>query len=131
MTYLFTNLQTKKLISKKALKMLIMSILGFYLCLLFIYLGVHPIISSALVGLLCSLPLKLFDKSSSAIMYCSSFAAIGALEIHQGLVFLLIIPLLVWLLYRSLELRFIGFGGKLGTVAFIGTGVFYLLVNFL
>lgn len=106
----------------------LLSSLSFYSCLFLIQFGINAVLASAMTGLLGSF---LDSKRShiSSIIYCASFAAIGAVSISNNNFFLLLIPLFVSSLFYALKDKFIGWGGKLGAIAFAATGFFFIIVR--
>ena len=102
------------------------SCFGFYSCYGLISTDLNPIIASAITGLLCSfLPLipKLKISNIAAIGYNSRFAAIGVDQIISHSLYLIFIPLTLFVIFVVTADKFIGHGGKLGTIAFISTGL--------
>lgn len=96
--------------------------LGFYLCLSLNKFATHDIIlASALTGLLGSFfPIK---EEYKAIIYTASFAAMNSrfqLDLH---VYNLLIPVILVLLFEMSKNWFMGFGGKLGSIAFFANGI--------
>jgi len=112
---------------KEKLGLLICSLLTFWSCTYLIIFGVHPIIASALLGLISTF----LSKKVSLIVYCVSFSAIGAGEISNSYMTLSLIPLFSIVIFMVMKNSFIGMGGKLGMIAFVGSGLVYNMVKLL
>lgn len=110
--------------------LLFFSFVGFLTCHILISIGLNPILASSLVGFTGSLS-KYISKKASTIIYCSSFAAIGVLEVNQRISLLLLVPIFVWIIFRFLDNHFHGHGGKLGTIAFLSVSFLFCLVSYL
>ncbi len=109
--------------------MVIFSFIGFFSCLFFIKIGINPIVASALTGFIVSL-LPFSNKSNiSTLVYCSSFAAIGVTELTNSFVLIFLLPILLMFIYQLTKTVAKGYGGKLGTIAFVSSGIFYLLLR--
>jgi len=95
--------------------------LGFGACfLLQNLLNLSGIIASCLVAI----GSFFFNKEAKAALYSGSFSAIALIEPPVLFYFL---PIIQGGLLSILDRFFIGFGGKLGTIAFISFGLFYLI----
>lgn len=105
---------------------------GFMLCYQFVQLGLNPILASCSCGLVASyIPKSKFycENDVRASIYCASFAAIGThLSCNTAFEFLLI-PFVLGLLFHWGRNLFIGYGGKLGTLAFISTTIYMAIMG--
>jgi len=95
-----------------------------------IHLNVNSILASALIGFIGSF-ITFSDKKRQedirAIIYCSSFSAIGLNTLIVSKLEVALLPLLIVFLYNSLKSKFIGLGGKLGSIAFVASVVFVII----
>ena len=93
-------------------------------------LSLSDVLASAITGLLGSfLPERSFiGKSEKMIVYSSSFAAMFANTRVWSPLHFFLVPLLVLLFFVLSEKLFNGFGGKLGTIAFLSV-VSYLIIG--
>lgn len=104
--------------------------IGYLTCYFFYKIGLHPIMASSLTGVLVSLiPDAYFYKSSDAkaCVYTASFAAIGSHLNYNSLSEFLLIPFYLGTFFFFLRSSFVGFGGKLGTMAFLSTTLYLFL----
>lgn len=112
------------------LSIFIAIVLGLGGTVLQIILGVPPILASTITGILASLCLtKIFKDESglSGAVYCASFAAIGLQDFQPNIFDSIMLVLIISVAFYSTRKIFIGFGGKLGTLAFISTGLWLIL----
>jgi len=90
--------------------------------------GLHGIIASSLVGFIGSFSNLIDHKNKfhlSPLIYCASFAAIG-LSL-SSMTSIIILTLIIPNLFTLSQKRFLGFGGKLGSIAYIsGLIVFFI-----
>ncbi len=61
------------------------------------------------------------NTNSDSLIYCASFAGIGILEVAPNFIFILVIAVFITLLFNQLKTHAIGYGGKLGTIAFVSS----------
>ncbi len=103
--------------------------IGFWTCILLQNLGTSAILASVVTGLIGSfLPVsKKYDsKELIACTYTGSFTAMGsAILLHD--IYLVILPFLVSVSYLTLSRFYRGFGGKLGSIAFLASASLLLL----
>lgn len=92
------------------------------------------VIAAALVGTISSfIPSILNRKNSEFIneipkaLYCGAFVGMTTSAISCGYIFILIASLAAGMLYIASTNTFIGIGGKLGTVAFGGVSMAFIL----
>ncbi|MGH1467560.1 MAG: hypothetical protein ACRBBP_01595 [Bdellovibrionales bacterium] len=115
---------------KKQTPLIIISCsLGFYACIFLQAFDVPPVLSSVLVGLAGSfLPTskKYSSKELIACIYTGSFAAMSASPLSLKIEFI-ILPILISASYLIFSRFCRGFGGKLGTIAFLATVSFTFL----
>lgn len=93
------------------------------------YLGLTAVLSSALTGLIFSFmpDSKHYDAPEmKAIIYTASFAAMTSPAFLENIFSLPILAILVTSLYHITKMYFIGFGGKLGSIAFVSSIIFCL-----
>ena len=86
--------------------------------------GIHAVTASALVGLLA----HVFLKRHEIALYCGSFAGMTSVVLIRPLDMLLV-ALLAGVVFVLLKPVYQGFGGKLGTIAFIGSVTTYVLLG--
>ncbi len=80
--------------------------------------------ASALTGLLGSLLIKnkTFKKiNADSLVYCASFAAIGVLKVAPNIIFIIVLAIVITSLFNLAKSYAVGFGGKLGTIAFVSS----------
>ena len=101
---------------------------GFYACLfLRESFLLSAIVSSALVGIAGSfLP---FDKEIEQIIYCASFAAMSASYSFSETSIILFLPLILYIVFKLFKTSFLGFGGKLGAMAFVSNLIIIFLLE--
>lgn len=80
-------------------------------------LGLGPLVASALVGLLAALVAGRFAPA----IYCGSFVGMACPLAYSGYPCLALSGAVAGLLYAASGAAFVGYGGKLGTVAFVGS----------
>lgn len=80
-------------------------------------LGLGPLAASALVGLLAALVAGRY----AAAIYCGSFVGMACPLAYSGYPCLALSGAVAGLLYAASGAAFAGYGGKLGTVAFVGS----------
>ncbi len=97
------------------------AIMTYALSLLF---GIHAVTASALVGLLA----HVFLKRHEVAIYCGSFAGMTSVMLIRPLEFVLV-AVLAGLVFVLLKPVYQGFGGKLGTIAFIGSVTTYVMLG--
>lgn len=105
--------------------------LGFLVTYGFYSFGLHPIMASSATGILASFMPKanLYNvEDAKGCVYCASFAAIGTHLNYNSPFEFIVLPLFVGILFNLLRPYFVGFGGKLGSLAFVAT-TFYLLLK--
>lgn len=86
--------------------------------------GIAPAMASALTGLVGSFlhfPKVYEKKGLHAAIYSGSFAGMCSQEILQHPLHLLLLSLIGTGVYLLLKPKFLGFGGKLGTVSFLAS----------
>ena len=89
--------------------------------------SINPVMASSLVGLLgCLLASKKFYKDIEIIAYCGSFAGMSSNVFFSAWWMLVVSALLGSILLIALDKWFIGWGGKLGAIAFFSLVVFVL-----
>lgn len=100
--------------------------------ILAVELNTGAVFASALVGTLSSF-IPSFNKNSESLIeipkaiYCGSFAGMTATFISQGYLFIILAGIATGVLYVMSKNTFIGVGGKLGTMAFGGVLLVFLL----
>lgn len=90
--------------------------------------GLNPVLSSALVGFLGTFfkfPKANIHGIHSAI-YAGSFAGMCSVEILQGPQHIIGVSVLGSILYVWAQPHFSGYGGRLGTIAFISSTFIFL-----
>jgi len=80
-------------------------------------LGLSAVVASALVGLIGGV----FFPTYSAAIFCGSFVGMSSQAILADIAALFLSSLIAGVLYAMSEQWFDGIGGKLGTIAFIGS----------
>ncbi|RLM97530.1 hypothetical protein [Haloarcula sp. Atlit-7R] len=80
--------------------------------------GLGPVVASALVGLLAGL----FVPTYGAPVYCGSFVGMVAPSVFVGRLAVAAAGLMAGVIFVAAKRVFDGFGGKLGTTAFVGCG---------
>lgn len=85
-------------------------------------LGQGPVVASALVGLLAALTVG----EQAAPAYCGSFVGMASTAVFPALAPVAAASLVAALVYVLSKRVFQGFGGKLGTTAFLGCGAVVL-----
>lgn len=89
--------------------------------------SISPVMASSLVGLLgCLLASKKMYKDIEIIAYCGSFSGMSSHVFFSDWWILIISSFLGSVMLILLEKWFIGWGGKLGAIAFISLVVFGL-----
>jgi hypothetical protein len=95
-----------------------------------LHLNQSPVMASASVGFLGShlhFP-KLYEKKGlHSAIYAGSFAGMYSTKILQHPFHLILLSVIGTLLYLIMKPHFDGFGGKLGTIAFISSVVFLVM----
>jgi hypothetical protein len=84
---------------------------------LHVYLPFHPVLASSIIGYMGS---KFFRKHQ-VVIYCGSFVGMASSEAMGGFFPLLLATLIAVVLFNLSKDVFVGFGGKLGAIAFAGT----------
>ncbi len=119
------------------MKIFCIKLLAFYLaCLLCYslqkYLGFSPVLSSALIGFIGSFywfSHKVEKSGIHAVIYAGSFAGMASPEYLTGFGHIFIISLIGTSLYLWSKPHLSGFGGKLGTVAFVTTIIMIIIMR--
>ncbi|MDT0295669.1 hypothetical protein ACFQ3R_06880 [Mesonia ostreae] len=99
---------------------------------LYIGLGISAVISSALVGVLGGFVPKNFPfphkgQSIRMAIYCGSFIGMGQAFLEHHYLFIAFAGLVSGIYFCISTNQLKGFGGKLGTLAFVGVAVSYFL----
>ncbi|MDQ7917761.1 hypothetical protein RBU60_09255 [Mesonia sp. MT50] len=99
---------------------------------LYIGLGLSAVISSALVGVIGALVPKNFPsphkgQSIRTAIYCGSFIGMGQAFLEHHYLFIAFAGLVSGIYFCISTNRLKGFGGKLGTLAFVGVAISYFL----
>lgn len=84
--------------------------------LLGVHAGLGPVLGSALVGVLAGVVTSDYDTAA----YCGSFVGMASTALFPGLEYLLLAGTLAGLAFVATRRTFAGYGGKLGTLAFLG-----------
>lgn len=128
-----TLIKVSKIEFIESIYTLIFTCLGFYSTYFLIEMNYNSILSSALIGfsgcLLCGKKCLNY-KLGSEVIYCSSFAAIGVKEILNSHVEISILLILLTVVFITSKNVYRGFGGKLGTIAFITTYIIGSVLSF-
>lgn len=93
------------------------------------HLGLSPVVASALTGLIFSFTpkMKFYDHlDARAIVYAASFAAMAAPSLISEIYDIAFLSILVAASYSFSKPYFLGYGGKLGSIAFISCVVFWI-----
>lgn len=115
---ILNRLRPRSPLSKPALLDFLGVVVGAWVTyLLSVDLELGPVIASALVGLLGGLVLP----TQSAAIYCGSFAGMSSAALLANGVEMLLAAVVAGLVYVLASGTLAGFGGKLGTTAFVGT----------
>ncbi|MCJ8167538.1 hypothetical protein MKJ04_22035 [Pontibacter sp. E15-1] len=98
-----------------------------------INMALGPVIAAAAVGTVASFAPTLNIKSAilqevPAAAYCGAFVGMSSQQVAGNVLFILLASIVAGLLLVFSKNIFHGFGGKLGTVAFGGVAVTYLLI---
>jgi len=91
--------------------------------------GISPALAAALTGLVGSfihLPKFYEKKGLHAAIYSGSFAGMFFPELIRHPLHILILSIIGTAIYLLLKPKFLGFGGKLGTVSFIASFLFLI-----
>ncbi len=121
----------------KTMKVFVAKFLAFYLSCLLCYslqtrLGFSPVLASALIGFVGSFYWfsgEIEKSGIHAVIYAGSFAGMAQVEYLTGPGHILLISLIGTSLYMWSKPHLSGFGGKLGTVAFITTIIMIILLR--
>ncbi|QDK42278.1 hypothetical protein DOM21_12660 [Bacteriovorax stolpii] len=124
-------------INPKTTKVFVTKFLAFYLSCLLCYtlqtrFGFSPVLSSALIGFVGSFYWfsKDIEKSGiHAVIYAGSFAGMAHTEYLSGPGHIFFISLIGTSLYLWSRPHLSGFGGKLGTVAFVTTIIVIIILR--
>ncbi|MDB2356107.1 MAG: hypothetical protein ACPG5Z_13835 [Pseudoalteromonas sp.] len=103
--------------------------LGCSLCFIFhTQFAIPPLISSCLVGLVGSfIPVpKSYGQHPHSAIYAGSFAGMCSEGLITGYWELAVISLIGAVLYATSTKLFTGFGGKLGSIAFVSIALFVI-----
>ena len=119
----------------KNVKVFLAKFLAFYLSCLLCYtlqtqFGLSAVLSSALIGFVGSFYWfsgEIEKSGIHAVIYAGSFAAMAQLEYLSGPGHILLISLIGTSLYLWSKPHLSGFGGKLGTVAFVTTIILVII----
>ncbi len=119
------------------MKIFLIKLAAFYFSCLLCYtlqtsFGFSPILSSALIGFAGSFlwfSNKIEKSGIHAVIYAGSFAGMASPEYLSGTGHIFIISLVGTSLYLWSKPHLSGFGGKLGTVAFISTMLLIILLR--
>lgn len=122
-------------VNPKTLKVFTAKFLAFYLSCLLCYtlqtkFGFSPVLSSALIGFVGSFywfSSEIEKSGIHAVIYAGSFAGMAQVEYLSGPGHILLISLIGTSLYLWSRPHLSGFGGKLGTIAFITTIIMIIL----
>lgn len=98
--------------------------IGFFACLYLIQININPVVASATTGLLASI---IPNLKAQSYLYAASFLAIGAFSICKDTSAFILLPFVLFIVFLLTRRVFDGFGGKLGTVAFLATGIFLII----
>ena len=111
--------------------LLLLSFLSYLLCFLIReYFDISAVLSSAVVGIVGSFIARnkfMEYKDARMIIYSGCFAALVGNERIWSIGLYLIIPLGVFSVFKLLQTRFNGYGGKLGTIAFLSVSSYILI----
>lgn len=114
--------------NKELVKNIILFALGAYSCfLLHVLTPLDAVASSAVVGLIFSF----IFKKHQAIIYCGSFAGMSSQSYLVNTTWLIPISIFGGLIFYYTKSIALGFGGKLGTIAFVSVSSLLLLRLFL
>lgn len=104
--------------------------IGCFTCyLLQVKAGISPALAAAITGLLGSfihLPKFYEKKGLHAAIYSGAFAGMCSTELIRHPLHILILSVIGTAVYLLLKPKFLGFGGKLGTVSFIASFLFLI-----
>ena len=91
-------------------------------------LAVHPVLSSAGLGLGASFLLPFFSQEEILLpaFYCGTFIGMSSLQIFSSHIILLTATCFGAIIFFFSKKYFNGLGGKLGTIAFISVLVVFL-----
>lgn len=93
-------------------------------------LNVSPVLASACIGLWATfipLPDSFDPKNVHSAIYCGSFAGMCSADFLSSFTEIVLLSAIGGILFLSVRNLFHGFGGKLGTVAFISVALMYLI----
>ncbi len=106
---------------------------GAVICyLLNIHYGLGSVLAAGIVGTIASfLPLinkkSIYLKQVPTSIYCGAFVGMSSTEISTSVGFVMIAAMVAGVFLLLSKNLFIGVGGKLGTMAFLGVIIVYLL----
>lgn len=122
---------------KFEMKIFVIKLTAFYLACLLCYLlqssfGFSAVLSSSLIGFIGSFywfSSRVEKSDIHAVIYAGSFAGMAGPEYLSGIGHIFIISLIGTSLYLWSKPHLSGFGGKLGTIAFISTMLMILVLR--
>lgn len=126
-----------KTIDANTMKIFLAKFLAFYLACLLCYtlqtsFGFSPVLSSALIGFVGSFywfSSKIEKSGIHAVIYAGSFAGMAHTDYLKGTGHIFFISLIGTSLYLWSKPHLSGFGGKLGTVAFVTTIIVIVILR--
>lgn len=86
-------------------------------------IGLGAVLAAGLVGIIGAL---IFPSYAAAI-YCGAFIGMSSSEIFHGYIHVIIAAFVAAIVFLATKYVFTGFGGKLGTIAFIGVAISVVL----
>lgn len=99
-------------------------------------LGLGPVFAAGIVGTLGTYlyrinPKSIYLKQIGTPIYCGAFVGMSSMEVSYSYIIIFIAAFFSSILYFGTKSLFVGVGGKLGTVAFIGVVISMLLLKLL
>lgn len=99
-------------------------------------IGLGPVLAASLTGFIASF-LPLINKKSSylqqlqAAVYCGAFVGMSSARVANGFLFIIVASVFTTVLLIVSKSLLNGVGGKLGTLAFLGVAITYLILYLL
>lgn len=115
---------------KNFFKLYTWSLIGVFSCyFLQAEYGLNSILASSLTGLAASLLMRnnFFDHiEAKQLIYCASFAAMSSTEIIRNYYDVVFISVLISACFHFSRSWFKGYGGRLGSIAFVAVLIFFM-----
>lgn len=94
------------------------------------YIGYQPVLATAIIGVVAGLIPVIFKNNKyltkiPPAVYCGSFIAMSTIQ--SDFTFMFLASSITFLIYLSSKMIMNGIGGKLGSIAFVGVVIAYLL----